>query len=375
MNNITNLLTASFFSGFIYFVIWLVARMHRHRKYRNLREIHSAERIRRASLHSRVKVTRSRVQLGNSAETLRIAEWEAKYGVLADDLDLVKREETYWTTGSAIQGASAVGTAVLVAFLVWGSGRYSSEVTDPIKSVSAQMTLESAIVSYFQIALPFFVIAGIFGAILLSVSKRVAGKIGGLILMLGGISAAGKITFDVKELSLFKIDKPKVSVSIRDNKELNGNNATDQDIRTYADAVYIVIPAFPDASHLPTAPILCVLKTTSSILTTYSSSIYEVAVITSADRRELLPAPKRIYASNWGLARQRAETLQSELVRSGIPQSLISLNSVGPKETSTDVKEAQLSLDRESKLRIIVRTAEVRDEIKKSIPKILTCEK
>ncbi|WP_371323917.1 OmpA family protein [Dechloromonas sp. ZY10] len=367
MSDLSKLVTAALLSGSIYFLIWLLFRINRHRKFKRIKAIHAKERLDRADFHSSIFLipSKSHRQSLRRYEMRRIAEWEAQNGLLSDNLALSQLEESYWTTGAAIQGASAVGTAVLVGMLVWGPHRFSRiDVESAPAHAISSFDQSTSYIGFLQSTVPFLVIAAVMGALIVGTSRRIGGKAAGGILLCGSVAIIGKVTFDVRELSLIKIDKPSVHLEANADVKIS-EKKTESHIEQTLDFEQseIILPSFNVASHVLTPAIRCHIDRLLPILKRDSGDIVDITVISSADRRDLLPSAKRMYSSNWGLARKRADSIFDSLLNDGIPSNKLHSQSIGPSHTSTSVGETELGLDRRTTIRVRSRTSSTIREI------------
>jgi OmpA family len=278
--------------------------------------------------------------------------------LLSDELTLTQIDESHWTAGSAIQGASAVGTAVLVAFLVWGPHRFSqsSERVTENKTPSAINALDSY-VQFLQTLIPFLIVAAVVGAILMATSKRFLGKIAGSFLLLGTAMAAGKITFDLRDMTLVKVGDIAVKIDKKGDSNLPPNPFKPE--KSFH-AVSYVLPPFADATHSISEEMRCVLDRLAPFVVSNLDSVQQINIITSADRRELLPEPRKKYSTNWGLARRRADSIQSWLLDAGIQKDKLISHSIGPKVTELAANNKNLSVDRQTTIYITTTNRESR---------------
>jgi hypothetical protein len=281
---------------------------------------------------------------------------KAKNGLLSDVLSLQSRQESYWTLGSAVQGASAVGTGILVALLAWGPRNFRDK-PDGIGSdfpVSFFNKLDSYFVQhaefvYFGFAL--IALSGVF-AILYFKNRWIKG-LGALLIACGFLSTA-KLNLAVNEISFLKDLKLDVNASIKASiKEQLDSNVTVLDPTTFR--IYeIPLPPFATASDEVTKSQKCGIAWVGQILKN-APEVHEIAIQSSADRRELLPAVKKKFASNFGLSRKRAESVVTLLISLGIPKTKLVILNVGPKNTEDSSSSIALEKDRIVLLRVATK--------------------
>lgn len=323
-------------AGFAFVSIWVIYRLFQGLKYRQYRREHAKEWFVRSNFDRDHDLP--------FEERRRRAEWDSRYGPLLGGLDLRNREEGRWPVSAAFQGAAAVAGTVLIGMLIW-NGRISHQapregqttytyVGTPYGDESGEKRGDSRGAELLgTIFLCCGLIAG--GVFLLRqpASKAAAGAGIGL-LTLGSVTATAK---------LLSIDKMWSTDAIVKINHTSGKSSSEQ--QAPATTFIMRLPPFATGTAVPDSQIRCAAETLGSALKN-DPGIVSIVVVGRADRRNVRNNAHKLYASNWGLAQQRAEGVAASLVSQGVGSRRVSTAVAGPVLTAIEPTENALAADR-----------------------------
>jgi flagellar motor protein MotB len=333
--------------GLLYLAIWGAYRWFRGLEHRKYRREHAAEHQRRAAFG------RSDFDL-HAEERMRRARWEGELGPLLGALELRNREENRWPLGSALQGAAAVTASILIGLLIWEtrastapqrrSASNDGKVIDQGQPLGSPPAVPSTGGSLVELARPTelaavllfcatLIAAGL--VMLVRYSDIGAAKTAGWVLL-----ATGSVLSGVKLLSVDKLISAKTLLSIQVTRY------ADAPKNRSAQAITIVfrLPPFPTGTAVPGAELRCAIEALSRDLA--ADHISSVLIVGRADHRRLRRRVRDTYATNLGLAQQRAEAVAAALIAAGVEHSIVRTSLAGPVLTAVPPLEGGLAADR-----------------------------
>jgi hypothetical protein len=321
-------------AGLIYLAIWGMYRFVRWREYRRLHNTHRKERLRRAGAESRQRGELS------SEELIMRGQWEAEHGPLMGPLDLKRREEEPWSVGAALQGAAIVTTGLAIATTI-GAARCSTELVSPSQCVPSSNSSSLALwKAPEELAFGLTVIALLTSGIAIwrLSESRAAKAIGGALLLSAPLLSGMKL-FTIERFVVEKL----ISLEIGSRPPPPPVNSPKLE-RPKPFSFTLTLPPFESGSAEPGNRLRCSLHTLARDLAE-DTSIASIVVMGRADRRELRPAARRKYATNWSLAQQRGACVQEVLTKRNVSPAKIMVTTAGPVHISWDPK-AVLDQDR-----------------------------
>ncbi len=341
----------AFAVGLVYVGIWGIYRIVRWREHKRYRQQHAAERSYRARFERDFDLP--------DDERLRRAKWDAEFGPLLGALDLKNREESRWPLGGALQGAAAVTASVLIGLLIWqtrvphGAGRadnggtswgesgpYSGSNDQPNPSGDVtnggSQLLKPASAGELACALLFCSALVGSGTLLIYNAPTRAVRAAGYTL-----AATGSILGGAKLLSIDRLISAKTLLSVQVTRYEQSKQRIDPPRVSFA----VRLPPFTTGSARPDRELQCAIETLASAVAA-DRKIESVIVVGRADKRNLNGTTRAAYATNWGLAQQRAEAITGALVAAGVEHAKIATTSAGPTLTSLKASDDSLAADR-----------------------------
>jgi hypothetical protein len=349
--------------GVSYLLIWGIYRLARRYEYHRYDGIHQPEHEVRAKADYAIndaRVTgddRHRLELERD-EKRRRAKWDAKHGPLMAPMDLSNREESRWPIGTAFQGATAVTVSLLIAGLIW-SGPGHRPVPEPEPTVYATPPTGVSVPASVFIA----GILAVAGVVLLCVPSWKGRLAGGLCLALSLLSGAKILPvekiFSLEDITLLSYTRnhspppngysfQTLSVAVENmvvSKFPWGKMVEPRPQPPPPFFHSITLPPFESGSAEPDQHLCCALRTLARHLAE-DPHLSSIIVVGRADRRELRPTARRKYATNWGLAQQRAACVERVLRAMHVKPENMLVITAGPLLTSHSMPAAALDPDR-----------------------------
>jgi outer membrane protein OmpA-like peptidoglycan-associated protein len=336
----------------LFLLVWAVYRFCRGVEHRKIRQEHDSERLMRARFDSDHLDDYGRGKL-NGEEVLRRAKWDVLHGPLMNPLELQNRLENRWPFGSAVQAATGIFTGLLIGLLIWGSGNHNRNgqtvtssdfptiANTPVGTTSPDQTF------YFVMLTVGACVAA--GIALLLLWPSIWGKILGSILLAAAPLVSGKFVL-VENMKV--VDKVDISLQ----QKTRSADAPEQppagpSQRAPSFRFALSLPSFPQGTANPDEQLRCVIDTLGRDLAN-DPELSSIVIVGRADKRELRPAVRRQYASNWGLAQQRGACVQQKLLKSGVDASKVLATTAGPLHTNQLSSRDLLAQDRSVSLLI-----------------------
>jgi outer membrane protein OmpA-like peptidoglycan-associated protein len=361
--------------GMSYFLIWGGYRLTRRRQYRQYHYEHKAERLRRAKADYAIDDARLRGAEHRGLErdeAHRRAEWDAGHGPLMAPLQLSEREESRWPVGAALQGATAITASLLIAGMIWsrvGHGPAIVEPTTPPTVVTTSLSAVAVPVSVFMAAI--FAISGV---VLLCLSPSRGRQIAGASLLTLSLLSGLKILpidsiISMEDLTLVRVSRnhspPLEGYSLQTLSLAVENMVLAQFPWDKVQIPAPPLPPVPPVSRVPPPPFFhsitlppfqsgsaeldndlrCALCTLARSLAE-DEHLSSIIVVGKADRRELRPTARRKYATNWGLAQQRAMCVEKALRAIRVKTENILVITAGPVLTLHSMPATGLNTNR-----------------------------
>lgn len=328
-----NQLNVWFFLGpvLLYLLVWVVYRLVVRRRYQRYLDLHREEYLRRVRYEHA-----DPPEEPDHRELLRRGQWDAEHGPLLPPMEIKAREERHWPVGSAFQGIFALIIGTLVPLFLINRTDTGTPPPSPAPVPPGVGTWSPDSISVVVLLTLTFLVSG---SLLLVLTKlRSTKALGGALILLA--TAPSAFTF-------LKVEN---LISLKPTINLDGSISISKLDQPEFHRVSIVLPPFDSGTADPDPTIRCAVNAVVEAMFEAQSRPH-VLITGKADRVELKPATKAKYATNWGLAQQRAAAVFELLSKAGVEDDHLFLSNAGPIHTSLE-DSSRLFLDRSITLTI-----------------------